>query len=135
MEKSNFQFKRPVIKRLLFSINNNFDKEKYNGIEVEGYTTIKRSNDEKNAIVNFELKIGDESKEVPFFIDLEMSARFMWNDDLSKDKQEKLLSVNAPSLIVSYMRPIISNITSNSQFPSFDLPFIDMRNNKLTIEK
>lgn len=33
------------------------------------------------------------------------------------------------------MRPIISNITNNSKYPVYNLPFLDMQNNEADIEE
>lgn len=36
------------------------------------------------------------------------------------------LNVNAPALLLSYMRPIVANITSSSIFPAYHLPFVNL---------
>ena len=43
--------------------------------------------------------------------------------------------VNAPSLLLGYMRPLISNITNSSQYPTFDIPFLDMQENEAIFEE
>lgn len=43
--------------------------------------------------------------------------------------------VNAPSLLLGYMRPLISNITNSSQYPTFNIPFLDMQENEAIFEE
>lgn len=64
-----------------------------------------------------------------------MASDFMWEDELEGMLEDKLLKANATSLILSYMRPIISNITNNSKYSVFNLPFLDMQNNEADIEE
>ena len=45
------------------------------------------------------------------------------------------LKVNAPSLLLGYMRPLISNITNSSQYPTFNIPFLDMQENEAIFEE
>lgn len=44
---------------------------------------------------------------------------------------EKLLNQNAPSLLLGYLRPIISQITAASPYNAYNLPFIDFQRNKM----
>ena len=64
-----------------------------------------------------------------------MPSALWWEDELEDMLVDKLLKANATSLILSYMRPIISNITNNSKYPVFNLPFLDMQNNEADIEE
>lgn len=70
------------------------------------------------------------TEHTPFVLNIEMQANFKWIDEFSKSEVSTLLNQNAPALLLSYMRPIISEITSYG-FNSFMLPFIDFsKNNK-----
>ena len=52
-------------------------------------------------------------------------AEFRWPDSLNMGMIEKLLNQNAPSLLLGYLRPIISQITAASPYNAYNLPFID----------
>lgn len=40
---------------------------------------------------------------------------------------EAMLKCNAPALLLSYMRPIVANITNVSKFPVYNLPFVNFQ--------
>ncbi|MEI3592754.1 MAG: hypothetical protein V8Q05_07985 [Lachnospiraceae bacterium] len=44
-------------------------------------------------------------------------------DSLNMGMIEKLLNQNAPSLLLGYLRPIISQITAASPYNAYNLPF------------
>ena len=43
----------------------------------------------------------------------------------AEEQQEKLLTQNAPALLLSYMRPLVASATAASPYPAYHLPFID----------
>ena len=90
---------------------------------------------QNKANVEMCMNIGGMKKEYPFVINIIMASDFMWEDELEEVLVDRLLKANATSLILSYMRPIISNITNNSKYPVFNLPFLDMQNNEADIEE
>lgn len=69
------------------------------------------------------LSIGEISEKNPFFINISEAAGFKWEDDT--EDVDKLLSQNAPALLLSYMRPTISMITAASKYPAYNLPYIN----------
>ena len=38
---------------------------------------------------------------------------------------DQLLRQNAPALLLSYLRPTVAQITSSSEFETFDIPFVN----------
>lgn len=127
LKESEFQFFNPILKSLNFYINDDFKEEDYNGLgDIISSVNTKRSDETQQALVTLSLKIGDRSKKVPFLIEISMEAKFLW--DGFEDKQiDLLLNQNAPTLLISYMRPYISMITNGSEYPAYNLPFIDFR--------
>lgn len=75
----------------------------------------------KEAVVNLKLKIGENNEKYPFHIELEIYATFKCEDEGLFDK---LVKNNAPALLLSYARPIISLVTAQSGYPAFNLPFM-----------
>lgn len=128
MEESKFQFKNPELVKLSFNINDNFDENMFNGINISSNTIIQQSNSENIAIVTLILSIGDNTS--PFNIDVEMKSEFKWDLSFDDDTIKSLLRTNAPSFLLSYIRPIVSTITANSKYPAFNIPFINMSQNK-----
>lgn len=124
MKKSAFQFKDPQLINLIFSINDSFDNELFEDIDLKSKTEICKADDENIAFVELNLKIGDES--APFIIEITMGSHFKWDTSINKDI-DMFLSYNAPALLLGYMRPIVSLITAKSKYPEFNIPFIDFR--------
>lgn len=40
------------------------------------------------------------------------------------------MNVNAPALLYSYIRPVIAEMTGNSMFPRYNLPFMNFTNDE-----
>lgn len=135
MKKSKFQFSNPNLINLVFEINPNFDEKLFKSLKLESQTKIIKAQGQNKANVEMCLDIGGMKKEYPFVIKIVMASDFMWEDELEGMLVDKLLKANATSLILSYMRPIISNITNNSKYSVFNLPFLDMQNNEADIEE
>ena len=133
MKQSNFQFSDPNLIHLNFHINDDFDSNDFESIKIDGSTRVLKSKENNVSIVEFTLKIGEEDRNSPFYIEAVMKADFKWDEKLDAKIVENMLSINAPSLIVGYMRPIIANITNMSQYPIFNLPFLNMQGNEADI--
>lgn len=135
IKPSKFQFNNPVLKGLTFKINSNFNEDTYTGIKLSGKTKITKLRQKNKAKVAFHLLVGEKAIHCPFYIDIEMEAVFTWENNLDKNMVDKLLKVNAPSLLLGYMRPLISNITTLSPYPTFNIPFLDMQENEAFYEE
>lgn len=135
MKESKFKFKNPVLESLVFNINKNFNEEEYEGIEIAGQTQISKIKEKNQAIVNFSLEIGEKSNSVPFYLNLTMKAEFKWASDMKAEMVNRLLKANAPSLLLAYMRPIVANITGSSEYPMFNIPYMDMSENEAEFEE
>lgn len=130
METSRFEFITPRVVSLSYSENSDFDASLQNS-SVEMPISIKhnihRSDVEPNAIVELEISVGDQTCNTPFFMSVTMGAHFRWEEGSFNDEDVRnLLQKNAVSLLISYARPIIATVTSQSRFPAYDLPFFDL---------
>jgi len=130
VKKSRFQIKNPRLLKLCFDVNEDFNKDKFLGLDIDSKTTVKRA--EKAATVRLELNIfnEEEKKEAPFSIDIIMEADFKWDESVNGEELEYLLNSNAPAVLLSYIRPYISNVTVGAGFPPLVLPLMDFRENK-----
>lgn len=135
LHESNFKFSNPYLKKMDFEINKDFNKDEYEGdMNPKAKLLVRKSKDsDKNiAWVFLNITLGEKTKEYPFFLECEMFSDFHWTKDID-NSIDQYLELNAPSLLLSYMRPIISNITGSSGFAPFHMPFIDF--SRRTLEK
>lgn len=126
MKESDFQFTDPSLTFIQFQENKEFSIEK--GKEIEIRTNISVSNKKisaTEAVVELQIILGEESGKSPFYLKTVFMARFKWVPDLDKDLVNIFLNQNAPALLLSYARPIISITTNASHFPSYNIPFIN----------
>lgn len=77
------------------------------------------------------LKMGNE--DTAFALEIEMQSKFKWNKSFNANQIDNLLNQNAPALLLSYMRPLVSETTGYG-FNSVMLPFIDFSNNSTNHE-
>lgn len=122
MKESKFQFSDPKLRSLHFNVNDNFTQEEYNGFTFTNNVSKAIVKENIEAIVSLELKIGEANECYPFSIELEIYAKFKCDDEAMFNQ---LIDTNAPAMLLSYARPIISLITSQSGYPAFNLPFMN----------
>ena len=126
MNKSDFQLDSQRIINTEFTLNQGFLITKSLNVELEGKTEIKALS-ENTAIVVFSLFVYNNKplEEVPFQIKVVSEGKFSWNSDLEKKQLHNYLNFNAPSILLSYMRSVISMITSYAGFSNFMIPLIN----------
>ena len=131
--KSIFQFSNPALLRLDFKINNNFCSNDGEEIKLKLVveTRINMEENAEEALVVLCVTIGEKTEEVPFYVYAEESANFRWKREAyDEDAIGRLLKQNAPALLLSYLRPIIANITVASPYSAYDIPFMNFRENQ-----
>lgn len=130
MTTSAFQFTNPSIIYVKFIENSGFKQKENEDIEINANISIKKGEINGNECsVNAIVSVGDENNNVPFLIETEITARFRWNfEDEKQLNIDAFLDQNAPSLLISYVRPIIAMITNASHYPAYHLPFINFAN-------
>ena len=127
LKESKFKFEKPILKRFSFNENEAFEKKEELKIEIELEKEIERK--EKTGGVSFILKTVN-SNEIPFFIEIEMYSKFIWEEELTEEEIINALEINAPSLLISYIRPLVALVTGSSKYPAWNIPFLDMRKTK-----
>lgn len=125
MKESFFKFNDPFLVSLEYIDNPNFNPHEFDNIEINFNNNIRKSDEDQKASVIVTAEIGDKVQ-CPFYIKVEMCAVFYWDNCEDEELIKTLLEKNAPSLLIGYIRPIISSITSSSRFPTFNLPFVDL---------
>ena len=127
LKESKFKFEKPILKRFSFNENEAFEKKEELKIEIELEKEIERK--EKTGGVSVILKTVN-SNEIPFFIEIEMYSKFIWEEELTKEEIINALEINATSLLISYIRPLVALVTGSSKYPAWNIPFLDMRKTK-----
>ena len=125
MKESFFRFSDPHITSIQYKDNPDFDPESFEDMRIDFTNHIGRSKEQNKAQVTVNMEIGDD-KASPFQIRIAMRAYFEWDDCDNEELVQELLEKNAVSLLIGYIRPLVSMITSSSRFPTFNLPFIDL---------
>lgn len=124
--KSKFQFSNPVLSRIEFSFNKEFALKKEDEItmkmELSVQTEQKNSNEARVSLV---CELGDKSSQSPFWLLAEEEAFFKWEEFLDVMIVDKLLKQNAPSLLLSYLRPIVTQVTQASPCGAYNIPFMN----------
>ena len=126
LKDSAFQFTNPVIVSMKYELN-----PKYNRNSDTIYTrsirrNISRSKNSNDALLMVTLNIGGEDSTNPWVnVSLTMAANFHWDGSLN-EKADDLLKLNGTSLLLGYMRPVISNITAYSPGGSLNIPFMNL---------
>lgn len=125
MEQSNFQFKNPRIEKIDFRVNDDesLTSEMPLSIDVES----KVDKDHREAVTRLILTVGevDDNNKVTtaFYFSGIMTSDFKWEEDIKNP--EKMLRVSGGAVLLSYIRPVLSNITMQAGMKPLNLPFID----------
>lgn len=70
-------------------------------------------------------------KDVPFRLINVVEGDFGWTNDIPAEQVSALLKTNAPAVLMSYIRPIISIQTSFAGFPALIIPLVDFTSEDL----
>jgi preprotein translocase subunit SecB len=131
--ESKFKVKMPKLKKLEYEFNNSY--ENFDTIKLKVQTETKILKKINSAIVSLKLKVFDKNKyelgEVPFYICINMFSEFEWDDSIEEKTVTSLLEGNAPAVILSYMRPFISSLTTGSGYPPLIVPLLNFKENKV----
>ncbi|MDM0558399.1 protein-export chaperone SecB [Clostridium perfringens] len=131
MKKSQLQFRNPILTKIEYKINNEFNGDNEIKLNIDLATVIKKNDDK--AIVEVLLKIFDKNdfEKIPFFIEIGMKGDFSWEKNSDENFIDKLLETNGPAILISYIRPYVSSLTSGSGFAPLVLPLFNLSDNKV----
>lgn len=125
MKQSDFQFQYPCLDKMNFTVNHEFNSDKTeiemaNSFNIE----VKKDASAKTANVALILKVNENKVDTPFQMEAVISSDFRWSIEDEK-KIDRMLETNAPALLLSYLRPIVANLTALAKMPPYHLPFFD----------
>jgi len=127
MKNSDFQIEGQRLVASEFLLNKDFKFEEVKTIEIVYKPNVRYKLDSvnKRGLVNLELKIFDREEilKYPFFIRLEIEGSFRWNENINNP--ENYLKINAPAILLSYLRSIIIQLTVMAGHPPLNLPLIN----------
>lgn len=139
MINSAFKFKDPVLTNLSFTLNKDFfksrsEKEACNEVIMENGLTVNvtKEDDKNRAMVELIVKILPKNGAGPFTIEATMYSYFEWDASISDQVADQLTKINAPALLLGYLRPIIANVTNTPITPCYNLPFMDFTKDPVT---
>ncbi|WP_051196021.1 protein-export chaperone SecB [Clostridium paraputrificum] len=137
MKNSVLQFANPTLTELKYKVNKNFNSEGPIKLKIRLETRVNKCNENNSAIVEVRLKVFSkkEFEEAPFYIHVSMQGEFRWENDIDNKVLEKLLKSNAPSIILSYLRPYVSTLTTGSGFDPLILPLLDLTENEVIYDE
>jgi preprotein translocase subunit SecB len=133
--ESAFRFTNPVLRESIYMANPNYGGD-ISSVESTNFKinvltsqTKKQANGKLVATVSESVMTSeniDQSKATPFYLRVTMSAKFEWSDDdVPKDQANLFLKINAPSFLLSYIRPVVANITEQAAIQTQHIPFVD----------
>lgn len=124
MKQSNLQFSNPHIEKIDFKVNTNnpISNEMPISIEIE----VAKNPKENKAVVKLILCVGkqiDENAVTAIYFKGDILAEFTWEENISNP--EKMLRISGGTVLLSYIRPILSNLTMQAGIKPLYLPFVN----------
>jgi len=134
MKESNFQLLgKPKLNQFQYQTNDEFCFKDEVSIEMDTNIRVSRGIDENALQALVVLTIGiftkRDVKESPFVIEIEVEGHFRWTDELDKNNErlENMLKQNAPAILYSYARPLITLITVEANMPPLVIPLMNFQ--------
>jgi len=134
MKESLFQMKTQRILSIDYQVNPIFssnEKEIIATFSGESKTTFTGKN---SAVVQLTMKVFSKEEydgnRAPFYVVMVSEGVFIWNDKIPIELVSKLLNSNAPAVLLSFQRSILSQLTAFSNLPAFVLPLLNFSDEK-----
>ena len=125
MKKSGFQLINERVLSLDYKIN---EKSEIKNIDLKlsGNTEIHKFEQNKAKVIfSFSVFKNEPIESVPFKIEIIIEGIFTWNEEIPIDKIDQLLNTNAPAILISYIRSLITQLTVLSGFPALVIPLLN----------
>lgn len=139
-KESSFRFTNPKISELMFAPTGEDTPSDLKSIltNINLKSEVERESDSENATVTLTITNFDKddlennnTDKLPYLIRMGYTADFKWSDNMPNERVEGFLKINAPALLLGYIRPQFAEITSKSGFETINLPFLDFTNNEI----
>ncbi len=129
MALSKFQFIRPMLMGVSFerNLDADFKENVVPAIHLQRYFGKHESN---SAIVELTLQLNKKDDEVdktaPYWLEVKYGAVFEWEAGTDKQEVASYLEINAPAMLLSYIRPVVAQLTAASPYGVYHVPLINM---------
>lgn len=134
MKESNFQLTgKPKLNGFSLVTNKEYKFNEELALEIDNSISIIKGTEEHARQAIVVLKIGifslQELSKVPFQINVEIEGYFNWDDELEKNAVllDAMLKQNAPAILFSYVRPLITLITVEADMPPLVIPLMNFK--------
>lgn len=132
MKESSFQLiSKPKVVKISYESNENYVFKDELVLELNNNIQVNRSSDKEKHESIVALNVGiftsKDISSVPFQINVEMEGYFKWDDtlELTPEILDNMLKQNAPAILYSYIRPIITLITVEGNMPPLVIPVMN----------
>ncbi len=134
MKESNFQLTgKPKLNGFSLITNKDYKFNEELALEIDNNISIIKGTEEHARQAIVVLKIGifslQELSKVPFQINVEIEGYFNWDDELEKNAVllDAMLKQNAPAILFSYVRPLITLLTVEADMPPLVIPLMNFK--------
>ena len=125
MKESFFRLRSQFTEEIIFKKNSDFKDRKIK-LKVSHKLEIKNIDETSSSVkLTFNIFTKEELEVSPFFISITQLGEFQYPSDLDKTDLENLLNINAPAVLLSYIRGLISQITAFSGYPALIIPLMN----------
>lgn len=125
MKESFFRLKSQFTEEIIFKKNSDFKDRKIK-LKFSHKLEIKNIDETSSSVkLIFNIFTEEELEVSPFFISITQLGEFQYPSDLDKTDLENLLNINAPAVLLSYIRGLVSQITAFSGYPALIIPLMN----------
>lgn len=124
--KSCLTLKNYIVKTMNFSINEDFEfnPDKTISLNPEFKRQIRKI-DNDTATVNLMFYISDETKDIPFSIEIDIEGLFHLRN-WEQPEQFPIINSNAIAILFPYLRSLVSMVTANANISPYVLPVMNI---------
>lgn len=140
--RSGFQFSNPMLQESIFIINPQYSGKLADVSDTSYKVQVQISDAEATKDTMMEATVSETvttseemnlDEDTPFYVRITMSARFRWNTEAYPNEKEyvNLLKINGASLLLSYIRTNLTELTQFSPIQTQYIPFLDFTKNPI----
>lgn len=123
------QFDDPTITSFTINVNEEFDLDD-NFEELDIKTIVEMPpeleiNFNEPVPVYLNIFINPDDEKAPYEIDARITSMFTVSNDISETETLQILQTDVATILLSYLRPMVSMMTATSGFPAMTLPMLD----------
>ena len=113
----------PIIKRLEFEKNEMYQHDNETTIMFNVQFGVDEIKENRTTIV-LDLTAGEKSEKQPFFMEISIKSSISWSENRSDEEMKELIQATGRNVLISYVRPWLTQLTVDSGLPPLVIPFI-----------